>query len=95
MVQKNNTVMITFNNKLTTSDGKSLKGFELINEKGERLPVSAAIKNNQVWLKIPSGEKIKTVFYGMQPYTHANLANNSDLPASTFILPLHDNTKFE
>ena len=94
-VQKSNTVIITFNNKLAIGDGKSLKGFELVNEKGERLPVSAAIKDNHVWLKIPQGEKIKTVFYGMQPYTHANLVNNSGLPASTFILPLHDNTKIE
>jgi sialate O-acetylesterase len=71
---------------LQTADKKILRGFELINDKGQRLNAAAAIKDNQVILTVPPHETIKAVWYAMQPFTHANLVNQNGLPASTFTI---------
>ncbi|MES2416694.1 MAG: GDSL-type esterase/lipase family protein [Bacteroidota bacterium] len=70
--------------KLLTADQKELRGFELVTTQGMVLKASATIRNQQVWLKIPVGEKIKRVLYAWQPFTRANLVNEALLPASTF-----------
>lgn len=92
--RKGDAIIIDFNNNLTTGNKQALTGFELIDEKGERIPVDAAISKNNVWLKVPAGTIIKSIFYAMQPYTHANLVNTQGLPASTFILKQHSDNKF-
>lgn len=71
---------------LATTDNEALKGFELINDKGQRLNAKGTIRNNQVVLTVPPNENIKSVWYAMQPFTHANLVNQVGLPASTFTI---------
>lgn len=80
-------ILLSFNEskKLLTKGNSALTGFELVNEKGNRLfPTKATIVNNQVWLTVPKGQKIKSVLYAWQPFTRANLINEAGLPASTF-----------
>ena len=86
--QTNNLITITFPaaTRLKINGNKSLTGFELVNNKGERLPAGAGIFNNTIRLIVPSGEEIKMIYYAMQPYTRANLINTDGLPASTFIM---------
>jgi sialate O-acetylesterase len=89
-VKKQNEVLITFKEakELKASNNTDLKGFELVTDKGSRIPASATIIKNQVRLKIPEGEKVKTVLYAWQPFTRANLVNEAGLPASTFSMPV-------
>ncbi|HWZ36074.1 MAG TPA: GDSL-type esterase/lipase family protein, partial [Mucilaginibacter sp.] len=93
-VQKHNVILIAFNSPLAIGNNKPLTGFELVNERGERIPAEATISKNNISLKIPPGEEVKTIWYAMQPYTHANLANSAGLPVSTFALSLHRDKKF-
>jgi sialate O-acetylesterase len=93
-VQKGNSIIIAFKGQLATGNKKPLTGFELVNAKGERISSESTISKNNIYLKIPPGEEIKAIWYAMQPYTHANLANSAGLPASTFTLSLHSNKKF-
>ncbi|WP_316748367.1 GDSL-type esterase/lipase family protein [Pedobacter gandavensis] len=91
---KGNILEISFvqGNSLAVKDAGSLKGFELVLEKGIILPVSAAVLNNKVQLRIPSQiktEKIRTVRYSYAPFSRANLVNQHGLPASTFSLPIN------
>jgi sialate O-acetylesterase len=94
--QKGDIVIVDFSprTRLATANSKPLLGFELVNTKGERLATKAFIKNNTVRLAIPSGEKIRTVFYAMQPFTRANLVNQAGLPVSTFTMPINTNKQF-
>lgn len=70
---------------LKTADGKVLRGFEIYNEKGIFVPVSAIIKNNKVIIAKPQKSRTKKIAYGWQSFTDANLVNKDGLPASTFI----------
>lgn len=87
-----NKIIITFSKDqiLTTADKKALRGFELINEKGNPTNADGVIKNNRVILTIPPGENIRSVWYAMQPFTRANLVNQAGLPASTFTIDVSD-----
>jgi sialate O-acetylesterase len=89
--QDKNNIILAFPSasQLKTLDNQPLKGFELVNAKGERVAVKASVKKNIVLLKVPPGEKIKTIYYAMQPFTRANLVNSAGLPVSTFTLPLN------
>lgn len=93
--QKGSAVIVNFpvNAHLNTPGNKPLLGFELVNTKGERIAAKAFIKGNAVWLTIPSGEKIREVFYAMQPFTRANLINRAGLPVSTFTITLNNTDK--
>jgi sialate O-acetylesterase len=75
--------------QLSTAGNKALTGFELVNIKGERIAVKAAIKRNIIQLAIPPGEKIKEVYYAMQPFTRANMIDRAGLPVSTFTMFLN------
>jgi sialate O-acetylesterase len=44
----------------------------------------ARINKNKVLIKIPTGEKIKSILYAWKPFTRANLVNEAGLPGSTF-----------
>jgi sialate O-acetylesterase len=87
-VRKGNKIIVAFSKGqlLTTIDQSALKGFELVNQKGQRRVADGAIKSNRVVLTIPAGENIKSVWYAMQPFTRANLINQAGLPASTFAI---------
>lgn len=85
-IKVNENIQISFTNanKLLTADNKALRGFEVLTESGQRLSAKATIKHQQVWLSIPSAERIKRVLYAWQPFTRANLVNEANLPTSTF-----------
>lgn len=90
-VQKQNTIIVNFSHarKLMSSNGSVLKGFEVVNDKGNHLPVKAIIFNNEVRLIVPAQLKIKQVLYAWQPFTRANLINEAKLPASTFSISIN------
>jgi sialate O-acetylesterase len=90
-IKKGNKIEITFsqNKGLITSDGKELRGFEVVNNKGYFKQVNAVIDNNKVIITIPKNEMIDKVVHGWRPYTRANLVNGAGLPASTFMLKVN------
>ena len=67
---------------LRTSDGKRLRGFSL----DGRTEVNAVIKNKTV--EIITEDKPAHIYYVWKSFTDANLANASQLPASTFKMKL-------
>lgn len=69
---------------LATSDGKAPVCFEIADESGVYHPAQASIKNNQVKVWSEKVKQPKYVRYGWQPFTRANLVNESGYPASTF-----------
>jgi sialate O-acetylesterase len=81
-----NTIEVSFKfaKQLSTADKKQLTGFELVNDKGIRMEAVARINKNKVLIKIPTGEKIKSILYAWKPFTRANLVNEAGLPGSTF-----------
>jgi sialate O-acetylesterase len=83
-------IIISFSGskKLFTSNNQPLIGFELVNKRGMRLKADASIVKSNVVIPVPTGEEIKTVLYGWQPFTRANLVNEAGLPASTFSITL-------
>lgn len=89
-VKQNNQIVISFqySNGLKTSDGKALRGFKLMNEKGVQAEVNAFIQNNKVIIPLDKNENTVEVLYGWKPYTDANLVNEANLPASTFKLKI-------
>lgn len=86
-----NTIQVSFapGAILSTKDKAKLIGFELITERGIHLAVPASIIKNTVQLIVPAGQKVKTVCYSWQPFSKANLVNETGLPASTFSMPIH------
>jgi len=87
-------VSFLFAKQLKTVNNMPLRGFELINEKGERIVPEASVKNNKVLLLVPAGDKIKAINYAMQPFTRANLINGAGLPASTFTMQINKKGNF-
>lgn len=72
--------------KLTTSDGKALRTFELADEFGIFHPAEAEVKGTNVIVSSPNVKHPTAVRYGWQPFTRANLVNAYGLPASTFCI---------
>lgn len=89
-VKQNNQIVISFQyaHQLKTSDGKTLRGFKLMNEKGVQTEVQAFIQNNRVVIPLDKNNTVAEVLYGWEPYTDANLVNETNLPASTFRLKI-------
>ena len=79
-------ISFTFAKNLSRANNKEIIGFELVTEKGKYIKVLATAKNNQVFITIPEGENIKSVYYAWEPFTRANLVNEAGLPCSTFKL---------
>lgn len=81
-----NRVAVSFNaaDKLSTSDGKPVYGFEIAQYDGLFYPAHAEIKGQLVILQSGKVREPRFVRYGWQPYTRANLVNGDGLPASTF-----------
>lgn len=80
-------IVVSFTNAmgLQTSDRKSVRGFELVTDKGDFIPVPAWIRKNKVYIRLPDNIVVKKVVYAWKPFTQANLINNAMLPASTFM----------
>jgi sialate O-acetylesterase len=79
-------LIITFKStrKLNTSDGKPINELEIAGHDAIFRPVSAKLKRNRIIIMEP-GNSIKAVRYGWKPFSHGNLVNEAELPASTFL----------
>ena len=88
---QNDRIVLSFQyaNGLKTGDGKPLRGFKLVNEKGEQQEVNAFIQGTNVIVPVDKKEATLEVLYGWEPYTDANLVNGEGLPASTFRLKIN------
>lgn len=62
----------------------ALTGFEIAGADGRFHPAAARIEGETVRLSSPRVAAPKSVRYGWQPFTRANLVNGAGLPASTF-----------
>lgn len=69
---------------MTTSDGASLRTFEVAGADGLFYPAQAVIEKETIKVWNDRVQQPKVVRYGWQPYTRANLVNEAGLPASTF-----------
>lgn len=89
-VKQHHKIVISFQyaDGLKTSDGKALRGFKLLNDKGIPVEANAFIQNNKVIIPVNKNIITTEVLYGWQPFTDANLANGAKLPASTFRLKI-------
>ena len=77
-------ISFTFSKKIMAAEKKEIIGFELVTVKGKHIKTLATAKNNQIFITIPKGENIKSVYYAWEPFTRANLVNEAGLPCSTF-----------
>lgn len=69
---------------LTTSDGQPIRTFEVAGEDELFYPAQAVVENGKLKVWSDKVKNPKTVRYGWQPFTRANLVNGAGLPASTF-----------
>lgn len=76
---------------LTTSDNHAPATFELAEVDGLFFPAEAAIEGTAVRLRSDAVATPRYVRYGWQPFTRANLINNSKIPTSTFKMNITDN----
>jgi hypothetical protein len=83
-------LIITFKSagKLKTSDGKPVCELEIAGQGGIFRSVNAVLKRNRVTI-IKPGKNIEAVRYGWKPFSHGNLVNEADLPASTFLININ------
>ena len=70
--------------KLSTSDGKPVRTFEVAGDDGLFYPAQAVVENGKIKVWSDKVKEPETVRYGWQPFTRANLVNGAGLPASTF-----------
>ena len=70
--------------ELSTSDGKSLRTFEVAGDDGLFYPAQVVVENGKIKVWSDKVKEPETVRYGWQPFTRANLVNGAGLPASTF-----------
>ena len=69
---------------MRSSDGKSLRCFEVAEFEGIYYPATAEVVGKQVKVYSKEVRNPRYVRYGWQPFTRANLVNRAGLPASTF-----------
>lgn len=81
---KNVYVSFDYAEGLSASDGKPIRTFEVAGEDGLFHPAQAVVEKNQIKVWSDKVKNPKTVRYGWQPFTRANLVNGAGLPASTF-----------
>ena len=69
---------------MRSSDGKSLRCFEVAEFEGIYYPATAEVVGEQVKVYSKEVRNPRYVRYGWEPFTRANLVNRAGLPASTF-----------
>ena len=69
---------------MRSSDGKSLRCFEVAEFEGIYYPATAEVVGEQVKVYSKEVRNPRYVRYGWQPFTRANLVNRAGVPASTF-----------
>lgn len=84
---RGNAVFLSFDygQGMKSSDGKTLRTFEVAEIDGLYYPATAEIIGEQVKVYSKNVSKPRYVRYGWQPFTRANLVNQASLPASTFM----------
>lgn len=84
---RGNAVFLSFDygQGMKSSDGKTLRTFEVAEIDGLYYPATAEIIGEQVKIYSKNVSKPRYVRYGWQPFTRANLVNQASLPASTFM----------
>jgi sialate O-acetylesterase len=83
----NNKIIVIFDyatDKLKTSDGKPLRGFEIASNDEIYSEAHAKISKNRVIVYHKKSLDPFFLRYGWKPFTDANLTNREGLPASTF-----------
>ncbi len=66
-------------------NGEALNCFEIAGPDQLFYPATAEVVGDQIKVWSDMVKNPKTVRYGWQPFTRANLVNEEELPASTFI----------
>lgn len=69
---------------LQTSDGATVRGFEVAGSDRVFRAAKAEVRGNKVWVSSEEVPAPQYVRYAWEPYTTANLVNKAGLPASTF-----------
>lgn len=79
-------VMVSFDYSegMRASDNKTIEGFDIAEIDGLFYPATAKVEGDKLRIHSPKVKKPQYIRYGWQPFTRANLINNSNLPASTF-----------
>lgn len=80
-------IKFAHNDGLRAADGLVLRGFTLMDKKGNSHDVQARIEADQIIIPLENDTAVE-VRYGWQPFTKANLVNGAGLPASTFKLSI-------
>ena len=78
------TVTFDYAQGMHSSDGKTLRGFELSDGNGIFYPATAEVVGEEVKVTSEEVSNPKAVRYGFSPVTDGNLVNEANLPASTF-----------
>ncbi|MGJ7032247.1 sialate O-acetylesterase [Niabella hirudinis] len=85
--RKANTFIIDFEYKgkgLVSRDGKSLRGFEIENERGGYVKAEAIIKDDRVWVRAPEVAAPRSVRYAWREDARPSLYSKDSLPALPF-----------
>ena len=77
-------VTFDFNEGMHSSDGESLKTFEIAEHEGVFFAAMAEVVDGRIKVWSKEVKNPRFVRYGWQPFTRANLVNKEGLPASTF-----------
>ena len=85
--KRDDSVVITFRsaNKIKTSDGQPVRELEIAGTDGIFRKADGFIKGKKVIIQ-KQFDDFLCVRYGWKPYSHGNLVNQENLPASTFLL---------
>lgn len=89
IIQKENVVVrFSHSGKLKTSDGKSIRSFELAGYDKVFKPAIASAQGSNVLVRSDEVADPYYVRYGWQPFSDGNLTNGEGLPTSTFAFKL-------
>lgn len=80
---------LTFDQELHIAGSDTLKGFELVDDKGKVRDGLAKIFKTKVLIPLDKNEKIMLLRYAWKPFTNANMVNKEGLPASTFQIKIN------
>jgi sialate O-acetylesterase len=84
-------LLLTFDHciKLITPGNASVKGFQVMDNKGEISDVNANILSGNVVEIVKPSFGISRILYGYEPFSRANLQNEIGTPVSTFDLTIN------
>ncbi|QCX54268.1 GDSL-type esterase/lipase family protein [Elizabethkingia sp. JS20170427COW] len=91
--EKTDYIELSFNYSkgLASTDGKELRGFQVVNQLGIFAPTKAYIKNRKILIPRLKNDTITRIVYAWEGYPDANLTNSSGLPTGTFSVNITPN----